>query len=79
MYTITVTGRDSRGPTVAVEADVSVFYVAVFRALDYDKDKCRSSQNEYDNFVRVSNGKCLVQGDTGLLADELTFAGKRLV
>ena len=64
---------------VAVEADVSVFYVAVFRTLDYDEDQGRKNQVDYDNFMRVSNGECLIKGDTGLLAHQLTLDEKRLV
>ena len=64
--------------TVAVKADVSVFYVAVFRTLDYDEENGRRNQSDYDNFMRVSCGKDMVQDDSGFLAHELTLNGRRL-
>ena len=64
---------------VAVEADVSVFYVTVFRTLDYDEDQGRENQLDYDNFLRVSGGECLVKDGSGFLAHKLTLDGKRLV
>ena len=65
--------------TVAVEADVSVFYVAVFRTLDYDEENGRKNQLDYDNFMSISGGECLIQGDTGFLAYQLTPDGRRLI
>ena len=64
---------------IAVEADVSVLYVAVFRTLDCDEDMGRKNQLDYDNFMRVSGGEFLVQGDKGLLAHQLTLDGRRLI
>ena len=64
---------------IAVEADVAVLYVAVFRTLDYDEDMGRKNQLDYDNFMRVSGGEFLVQGDKGLLAHQLTLDGRRLI
>ena len=64
---------------VAVEADVSVLYVAVFKTGDYDEDKGRENQLDYDNFIRASGAECLIKGDTGFLAHDLTLDGKRLV
>ena len=64
---------------VAVEADVSVFYVTVFGTLDYDEGKGRKNRLDYDNFMVVSGGECLIQGDTGCLAHQLTLDGRRLI
>ena len=64
---------------VAVEADVSVFCVTVFRTLDYDEDKGRKNQLDYDNFMRISGGGCLTKVDAGFPAHDLTLGGRRLV
>ena len=64
---------------VAVEADASVLYVAVFRTLDYDEERSRKNRLDYDNFMRVSGGESLVQDGSGFLAHELTLNGRRLV
>ena len=61
-----------------MEADVSVFFIAVFRTRDYDEDKGRTNRLDYDDFMRVS-GECLFRGDTGFLAHQLTLDGRRLV
>ena len=64
---------------VAVEADVSVLYVAIFRTLDYDDENGRKNQLDYDNFMKLSGGASLFQGNTGFLAHELTLDGRRLI
>ena len=64
---------------VVVEADVSVFYVAVFSTRDYHEDKGRKYQFGYDNFIRVSGAECLIKVDTGFLAHALTLDGRRLI
>ena len=64
---------------VAVQADVSVFYIAVFRTLDYDEEDGKKNHLDYDNFMSVSGGGCLIQGDTGCLAHELTLDGRRII
>ena len=64
---------------VAVEADVSVFYVAVFRTLDYDEENGEKNQLDYDNFMSVSGGECLIQGDKGCQVHELTLDVRRLI
>ena len=64
---------------VAVEADVSVFYVTVFRTLDYYEYQGRENQLDYDNFMGVSGGECLIKDDAGFLAHQLTLDGRRLV
>lgn len=64
---------------VAVEADVSVFYVAVFRTPDYDEEKGRRNQLDYDNFMRISGAADLVQNSCEFLAQYLTLDGRHLV
>ena len=53
--------------------------ITVFRTLDYDEDKGRKNQLDYDNFMRISGGECLIQGDTGFLAHQLTLGDRRLI
>ena len=64
---------------VAVEADVSVFYVAVFRTLDYDEERGRKNQLDYNSFMRASGGVVLARDGRGFLAHEMTLDGRRLV
>lgn len=64
---------------VAVEADISVFYVAVFRTRDYDEESGRKNLLDYENLLRVGGGKGLVQYGNGLLAHELTLDGRPLI
>ncbi|MDE2937634.1 MAG: hypothetical protein OXR67_01760 [Chloroflexota bacterium] len=64
---------------VAVEADVSVLYVAVFRTLGYAEESGRRNRLDYDNFMRLSGGESLIQEDSGFLAHGLTLDEKRLV
>ncbi|MDE2937532.1 MAG: hypothetical protein OXR67_01225 [Chloroflexota bacterium] len=64
---------------VAVEADVSVFYVTVFQTLDYDEESGRKNQLDYDNFMRVSGGRVLIQDTNGFQAHELSLDARRLI
>ena len=65
--------------TVAVEADISVFHVAVFRTLDYDEESDSKNQLDYENFIKLGGGECLIRPDAGFLAHELTLDGRRLI
>ena len=64
---------------VAVEADVSVFYVTVFRTADYDAESGRRNRLDYDNFMRISGAGDLAHEDREFLAQELTLDGRPLV
>ena len=64
---------------VAVKADVSVFYVVVFRTLDYEEGRGKKNQLDYGNFMRVSGGEKLIQDDNHFLAHQLTLDGRSLV
>ena len=65
--------------SVAMEADVSVFYVAVFLTPDYDEESGRENRLDYDNFMRVSGAGDLAQESCRFLAQELTLDGRHLV
>ena len=65
--------------SVAVEADVSVFYVAVFRTSDYDEESVRRNQLDYDTFMRINGAGDLAHEDREFRAQELTLDGRRLV
>ena len=62
-----------------MEADVSVFYVAVFRTPDCDEESELRNQLDYDNYMRVSGAGALAQGSHEFLAQDLTLDGRRLV
>ena len=71
--------------TIAVQMDASVFYdvyvfyVAVFKTHDYDEEDGRENQLDYENFMNLTGGECLMQDDKGCLAHELTLDGRRLI
>ncbi len=65
--------------TVAVQMDVSVFYVTVFKTHEYDEEDGKANQLDYDNFMNLTGGECLMQGDKGCLAHELTLDGRSLI
>ena len=69
----------SAAGTVAFSADVSVFYVAVFRTLEFDEDRGKINQSDYENFVRLAHGERLKTDDEGCLTHALTLRGKPLV
>ena len=65
--------------TVAAPGDVSMFYILVFRTSMYDERKGLSNLRAYENFIEVAHGKPLMRDGKDFRADELEFAGKRLV
>ena len=64
---------------VAVEADVSVFYVSVFRTLGYNEEHGEKNQLDYGNFLNASGAEALAQNDTGCLVHQLALVGRRLI
>ena len=64
--------------TVAVEAEVSLFYVAIFRPPDCDEKWGRRNQLHCDNFMRTGRGVGLVQDGNGPLGHELIGDGRHL-
>ena len=65
--------------TVSTPAEVSVFYILVFRTSLYDEKKGLANQRDYENFVEAVHGRSLTHTGNGSRADELELNGKRLV
>ncbi len=65
--------------TAAVEQDVLVFYVMVFRTDLYDGEKGRDNRLDYERFIEAAGGVELTQGEGGFDAYEIMVAGKRVV
>ena len=65
--------------TVSTPAEVSVFYILVFRTSLYDEKKGLANQRDYENFVEAAHGRSLIHTGNGSRADELELNGKRLV
>ena len=65
--------------TVATMSDLSVFYVTVFKTHEYDEEKGKENQLNYERFISLVGGECLMQDDGGCVAHELTLDGRRLI
>ena len=65
--------------TVSALAEVSVFYILVFRTSMYDEEKGLVNQRDYESFVEAAQGISLIRTGKGSWADELELDGKRLV
>ena len=65
--------------TVAVQRQVSVFYVIVFRTELYDPAKARKNHHDYLRFLDRAGASLLSSPAEGVSAHELTLAGRRLV
>ena len=64
--------------TVAADADVSVFYVAVFVTGDYDPMKGEDNHNDYMKFIRRAGGIATAHNVSGATCHTLRLSGKRL-
>ena len=64
--------------TVDAGADLSVFYVIVFRTGLYDAEKGKKNHEDYRRFVERAGGERIRTGDDGVEAHVLTVGGKRL-
>ena len=69
----------STAGTVAVGADIPVFYVMVFKTDLYDEGKGRENRLDYERFIEAAGGRVIVQGEDGFDAHEIIVAGKRLI
>ena len=65
--------------TLAVEADISVLYVMVFRTSLYNEKIGADNYRDYINFMAAVGGQRLNLEDDGAIAHEITLEGKRLV
>ena len=68
----------SAAGTVDGDADLSVFYVVVFRTYAYDADKGKRNHEDYRRFVERAGGEPIQTGDDGAEAHVLTVGGKQL-
>ena len=68
----------SSAGTTAFQAGVSVFYVAVFRTREFDEERGRINQLDYENFVSLAGGRRLAQDDVGCQAHVLFLDGRQL-
>ena len=64
---------------VAAGAELSVLYVAVFRTMEYSKEKGKANRADYDCFMRVSGAQLLVEAEGTFSAHQLTLDGRHLV
>lgn len=64
--------------TVDAKADVSVFYVAVFKTDSYDKEIGESNHRDYQQFIERAGGATQDNGN-GASSHVLTLGGKRLI
>ena len=65
--------------TVAAQSDLSVFYVTVFKTREYDEKDGKENQLDYDRFMSLVGGECLMRDDERCVAHEITLAGRRLI
>lgn len=65
--------------TVASEADRAIFYVAVFKTHLYNQQKGEENRLDYENFIKLAGGECLLRDSGECLAHEITLDGKRLI
>lgn len=65
--------------TIAQQKDVSVFYVSIFRTRDFDEEDGKENQLDYENFINLVGGECLMRDNEVCLAHEITLDGKRLI
>ena len=65
--------------TVATQSDLSIFCVTVFKTREYDEERGKGNQLDYERFVSLAGGKCLMQDDEGCAAHELTLDGRQLI
>ena len=64
--------------TVASPAHVSVFYVAVFRTREFDEERGKMNQRDYESFVSLTGGERLQPDDGECPARVLTLKGRQL-
>ena len=64
--------------TVAADADVSVFYIAVFVTGDYDPTKGEDNEEDYMRFIRRAGGIATAHNVSGATCHTLRLSGKRL-
>jgi len=65
--------------TLAVGADVSVFYIAVFRTPLYDESIAAANFQDYENFIRRIEASPIQLSDDAAMAHEARIDGERLV
>ena len=65
--------------TVASEADRTILYVAVFKTHLYNLEKGEENRLDYENFIKLAGGECLLGSNGECLAHEITLDGKRLI
>ena len=65
--------------TVASEADISVFYVMVFKTRLYNREKGEENRLDYENFINLVGGECLMRDNEVCLAHDITLDGRRLI
>ena len=65
--------------TIASEADRTVLYVSVFKTRLYNREKGEENRLDYENFINLAGGECLLLGNEVCLAHEITLDGRRLI
>ena len=65
--------------TVASDADISVFYVMVFKTRLYNGEKGEENRLDYENFINLVGGECLMRDNEVCLAHDITLDGRRLI
>ena len=65
--------------TVAVEADVSVFYVVVFKTGECDEEKGQVNTMAYERFLNAANAKSLPSPSENSTAHQLQLNGRSLI
>ena len=65
--------------TVDSKADVSVFYVAVFKTDSYDKEIGESNHRDYQQFIERAGGVPKQDNGNGASSHVLTLGGKQLI
>ena len=64
---------------VASDADISVFYVMVFKTRLYNGGKGEENRLDYENFINLVGGECLMRDNEVCLAHDITLDGRRLI
>jgi len=65
--------------TVAADADISVFFVIVFKTALYNETKGDENYRDYKTFITFAQGKPIPLSDNAALAHAVNVGGKSLV
>ena len=65
--------------TAATEAEVSVFYVSVFKTGEYDEEKGLANRSAYEQFLNAASARALSVPGENTTAHQLQLKGRSLI